>query len=101
MTKNPLINALAAAAYITVVGSGLFLSQGIEHSASSFVVPIAMISLLTLSVAVMGYCFLAQPLQLLIAGQKAEAVRLIVKTLLIFGAITALLFIAAYLTATR
>lgn len=91
MTKNPLINALAALLYIALVASVMF--YGISHTApvKSVIVPIAMISLFTLSAAVMGYLFLYQPLQLYLDGKKKAAVHLFLQTVAVFGGITTLI----------
>ena len=93
MTKNPLINALAATLYIT--GVALFMFYGIEHGggqANSVIVPIAVLSLFTLSASVMGYLFLYQPLQLYLDGKKKQAVNLFLQTVAVFAGITVLVF---------
>jgi hypothetical protein len=93
MTKNPFINAGAATLYIVLVASVMF--YGTEHGKpqNSILVPIAVISLFSLSAAMMGYFFLYQPVQLYLDGKKKEATSLFVKTLLTFAAITAGIFI--------
>ncbi len=63
MTNNPLVNAFAAALYIALVGSVMFYGLS-RTSQPTVVIPIAIISLFTLSTAVMGYLFLYSPLQL-------------------------------------
>ncbi len=90
MTKNPLINALAAGLYISLIASIMF--YGMKHTGpdNSIIIPIAMISLFTFSAAAMGYIFLSQPLQLYLDGKKKEAVKLFVQTLAVFGGFTAL-----------
>lgn len=94
MTKNPFVNAVSAILYIALVASIMF--YGVEHNGNggppSIIVPIAMISLFTLSAAMMGYIFLSQPLQLYIDGKKKVAVNLFLKTLGVFAGITALIF---------
>lgn len=96
MTKNPLVNAAAAILYIIIVASVMF--YGVEHSApvNSIIVPIAMLSLFSLSAAVMGYIFLYQPLQLFLDGKKKEAIDIFLKTVAIFGGITALVFLLLF-----
>ena len=76
MTKNPYLNALLATGYITLVASFMF--YGTEHNTSvkSVIVPIAILSLFTLSAAVMAYIFASMPLQLYLDGKKKEAVNL-------------------------
>lgn len=96
MTKNPILNALAAFAYIAVVASFMSYVEkvGTAQPDKTILGPIAFISLISLSVASMGYIFFSNPIQLFLDGKKKEAVNLFVKTLITFGVITiALLFI--------
>jgi hypothetical protein len=92
MTKNPIINAAAATLYIIFVASLMF--YGIEHSkpGNTVAVPIAVLSLFSLSAALMGYFFLFQPVQLYLDGKKKEATSLFVQTILVFAVITAGIF---------
>lgn len=90
MTKNPIVNALSASAYIILVVSVMnVLSQNLRNKPDTFGVPIVMLSLLTLSVTVMAFVFFYQPLQLILKGKKKEGVRLFVQTIGVFGAVTA------------
>ena len=93
MTKNPLLNAGAAAAYIGAVvlfisSLGDFENQGVE----TLFIPLFMISLVVFSVLMMAYCFFFQPVQMFLDGQKKEAVSLFSKSVLYFGAIVVALF---------
>jgi len=89
MTKNPIINALSASAYIILgVTIMTFVTQPLRNKPYTFFAPIVFLSLLTLSVAVMAFLFFYQPLMLFIEGKKKEAVSLFVKTVGIFAAIT-------------
>ncbi len=92
MTKNPILNALAAVAYIAIVASLMFYAPKDIDSVDSVVVPIAMISLFTLSAAVMGFLFLYKPGELYFNNNKKEAVMLFIKTVLTFAVITILVF---------
>ncbi|MDP3661773.1 MAG: hypothetical protein Q8R17_02910 [bacterium] len=94
MTRNPIINALAAATYISTIGSVMYYAPKIEDHMQDVgaLGPIAFISLFTLSAAVMGYCFLYTPLRLYIDGAKKEGGALFVNTILAFACITALMF---------
>ena len=99
MTKNPFINALAALLYIAIIASIMFYSPkmpGEVHSVIVVIVPIAMISLFTLSAAVMGYLFLSQPLQLYWSGEKKRGVTLFLQTLATFAVITAVMLILVF-----
>jgi hypothetical protein len=92
MNKNPFLNAFAATAYISLVASIMFYApKGIDN-VPSVLVPIAMISLFTLSAAVMGYLFIYTPLALYLDGQKKEAVRLFLSSVATFAIITACIF---------
>ena len=90
MSKNPLINALAAFLYITLVV--LILQYGTKYilvDDSNLIVPVTMLSLFSLSAAIMAYIFGYYPLVLFIDKKRNEAVDLFLKTALIFGSITA------------
>lgn len=94
MFKKPLINALGAAGYIIlVVGVINFLSQKLKDTPDTIGAPIAFLSLLTLSAAVMAYLFLYQPLLLFMEGKKKEAVHLFVRTIGIFAIFTAVVLV--------
>jgi hypothetical protein len=88
MTNNPFLNAIGAIIYIFAVA--IFMFYGTKHikPEDTVMAPIAVLSLFTLSAAVMGYIFCYQPVLLLIDGKKKEAVDLFLKTTLIFGVIT-------------
>lgn len=90
MTKNPIINALGASAYIIFIVSVMtFVTQPLKNKPDTFFAPVTVLFVLTLSVSVMAYLFFYQPLLLLIEGKKKEAVNLFIKTVGIFAAVTA------------
>lgn len=96
MTENPLINGLVASTYILIIVSVMnFGSKTVPHP-NPIVMPVAFISLFTLSAAVMGYLFCLQPIQLYFDGKKKRAVRLFLQTVSVFGAITTLLLILLF-----
>jgi heme O synthase-like polyprenyltransferase len=101
MTKNPIINALMATLYIVVVASVMFYGPKlIEPSPKeTVIIPIMVISLFTLSAAVMGYLFFYQPFQIYFEGDKKRAVKLFLQTVLAFAIITALILIKFYILA--
>lgn len=71
MSKNPIINALSASAYIFLVVTIMtFVTQPLKNKPDTFFDPITFLSVLTLSVAVMAFLFLYQPLLLFIEGKK-------------------------------
>ena len=90
MTRNPFLNALAAAGYIALFG--LCVQYGLPllpEPVSPLPAIIAFLSVFVFSVAVMGYTLLSMPLRLLIEGEKKEAITLFLKTLLAFVLISA------------
>ena len=93
MTKNPLVNALAAALYIVLIGSVMFYGLGRTGPPNTAIIPIAVISLFTLSAAVMGYLFVYSPLLLYVDGEKTEAVNLFLQTVGVFAGITVVILI--------
>ena len=94
MTKNPLINALGASAYITLgVIVMTFVAKPLTNKPDTLLAPVLFLSLLTLSVAVMAFLFFYQPVRLLIEGKKKEAVDLFIKTVGIFAIITIVVLI--------
>jgi hypothetical protein len=91
MRWNPVINGLGAAAYIGVIALVLQYIGTIRHDTPDTLLdPMAAISLLVFSVAVMGFLFFYQPAIMLLDGKKQEAVAYFFKTLGTFGVITAL-----------
>ncbi len=90
MSKNPIINALSASAYIILVVSVMtFVTQPLRNKPDTFFAPVTILFVLTLSVSIMAFLFFYQPLMLFIDGKKKEAVNLFVKTVGIFAVITA------------
>ena len=97
MSRNPYINALAATAYIVFVV--LLITYGpayVRDKPDTILAPMAMLSLLVFSVALMGYLFFLQPVQMFLEGQKVEAVELFTKTLAAFAVITGIVLIVAF-----
>lgn len=96
MSKNPIINGLAASVYIFIVASVMNFGTRMMPHPNSFLAPVAVLSLFTLSAAVMGYIFCYQPAQLYFDGKKKEAVRLFLRTVAVFACITALMLILLF-----
>jgi hypothetical protein len=101
MTKNPFINAFSATVYITAVATIPFFGKNLFGSGNSFLIPIAMISLFTLSAAVMGFLFLYQSLLLLLDGHKKNAIKLFLQTVAAFAGITIGIFLLLYFRVFR
>jgi len=100
MTNKPLLNALIATLYIvTVVLLLTYVPKitGANEKQDNILAPIAMLSLLVVSVAMMAYIFFFQPIQMYLDGDKRGAVSLFTKTLLFFAIITLVVFTAAFI----
>lgn len=98
MTKNAFINALAATGYITLVALFMFYgTRFLGNKPDTIFAPIAMISLFTLSAAMMGFIFLYQPLQLYFEGEKKAATGLFLKTVGFFACLTAAVFLLLFI----
>lgn len=96
MTKNPILNALAAGGYIVMVALVMnFATKNLPRE-DTLLAPIAAVSLFTLSAAVMGYIFLYQPFVMYFDNKKKQAVTLFLQTVGVFGAITFLLLILLF-----
>lgn len=97
MSKNPIINAFSAATYIVLVVSVMnVITQPLRNKPDTFLAPITVLFMLTLSVAVMAFLFFYQPLMLFIEGKKKNAVDLFVKTVGIFAALTIIILILLF-----
>lgn len=97
MTKNPYLNALIASFYIVFVV--LLITYGptfVREKPDTILAPMAMLSLLVLSVAFMGYTFIFRPVLMYMDGQKHEAIELFTKTLITFSVITGIIVLIAF-----
>lgn len=89
MSKNPIINALGASAYIGLVVTLInFVSHTQKNKPDTAFAPVAFLSLLTLSAVVMAFLFFYRPLLLFIDGKKKDAVNLFLKTVGVFAVLT-------------
>ena len=85
MIKRSVYNAVCAFSYISAIA--LFINYVQNPNVpddKSILIPIGMLSLFVLSVAMMGYFFVLGPLELLVAGQKQEAVKYFFTTIISF-----------------
>jgi len=92
MFRKPFLNAVAASVYISIVSSFMFYGSKLFPKEDTLLAPIAMLSLFTLSAAVMGYLFFYQPLMLFLDGNRKKAVDFFLRTVAVFSAITILAF---------
>jgi hypothetical protein len=95
--KKPLYGAVLAEGYVTLVSTVMFYGSQFVNSEDSVIMPMAMLSLLVFSVAVMGYLFCYEPIALLVEGKKEEALVFFLKTIGYFGLMTVSIFAALFL----
>jgi membrane protease YdiL (CAAX protease family) len=97
--KTPLLNALSASIYIgVVVGVISFLTSIGHEKPDNILIPMFMLSLLVLSVAVMGFLFFYKPFELYFDNKRKEAVLFFWKTVGIFAiAVGIFLFFLVYI----
>jgi len=92
--EKPFLHALAAALYIVII---VFVVNAVTSALKSenetIIIPMTMLGLFVLSAAVMGFLFLSEPLILLMANKKREAVVFFVKVVGFFAC-----FVAAFAT---
>lgn len=63
-------------------------TKNIANTPDTFAAPVAILSLFTLSAAVMAYIFGYQPFQLYFENKKKAALDLALKTILVFAGLT-------------
>ena len=86
---NPVLNALAAAAYICVVATLIHYISTVRHDTPDTVFDsIAFLSLFVFSASVMAFLFFYRPAVLLIEKNASAALAYFFKTLASFGVIT-------------
>ncbi len=93
MTKKPIYNALAAIIYIVLIIFFIDFISSVEYVSEGLWQSIIALSLITLSVAVMGYIFFFQPIVLFVEKNKKEAVKYFIHTILYFAIIIILIFL--------
>ncbi len=95
--KTPLFHAAAAAAYIGLISLFFFYGSSLFGPDDNALMPMAMLSLLVLSVAIMGYLFFYRPVLLYVGGDKTGAISFFLKTTGLFAGITLVVFALALL----
>src|SRR3990167_1052540 len=96
MNKNPFINAVLAGAYIVLIVSVIKLFSTLGGPEESIFIPMTMISLLVLSVALMGFLFFYEPLRLLMNNQMEAAASFFVKKLGAFAVIVVIFVVLLF-----
>ncbi len=96
--KKPFLHALGAVLYIVVIVFFIHTATtNLSDKPDTIFAPMAMLSLFVLSAAVMGFLFLSQPLQLLVANQKKEALTFFGQTVGFFAGFVLLFVILLFL----
>ena len=88
--KNPYLNSIYAELYILILVAGARVFATPNTPDNNFFDPIVALSILVLSVAIMGFLFIGEPLQLYLSGEKKMAVSFFMKTVLGFAILTIL-----------
>lgn len=100
--NNPFFHALGATAYIVGISAFLFyVPERTFGPEDTVFAPIMMLSLLVLSVAVMGFLFWYEPIRLFAEGQKSAALHFLGKTIVWFAALTAVVVLLALFVNSR
>ncbi len=95
--KKPIVYSLVAIVYIVFLVSLVnFVSSFFEAEPDTILAPMLMLGLLVLSVAVMGFLFLSEPIRLYMEGQKREAFVMFGKIVGFFACFVALLSILVF-----
>lgn len=94
--KKPIVYALTATAYIVFIVSTLNFVFSLEIK-ENILMPMTMLALFVLSVAVMGFLFLSEPLILYMEGQKREAILFFGKIVGAFACFVAILSILIFI----
>ena len=97
MTKNPLLNAFLAIGYIALVALLMYLVPLYAPRMGALIAIMSFVSLFVFSAAVMGYLFLSQPLMLYVDGEKKQAVRLFLMTVISFALVVGLFLVSAFI----
>ena len=93
IVKNALMNAFAAALYITAVATFLSHAEkilGPDPVEKTAFIPMFMLSLLVVSAAVTGFAVFGRPAMWYLDGKKKEALALLAATLGFLAGITAI-----------
>lgn len=102
MKINPFTNALAVVAYILGVVGIIYALQSPNTPDNGILAPLFLLSLFTLSAAVMAFLFFYQPFKLYFDNRRREALSYFTKTLGYLGVVVVLFFFALlYFRATN
>jgi predicted membrane channel-forming protein YqfA (hemolysin III family) len=93
MKLTPFINAMSAAVYIVLVVLLIWSLQTFSSLEDTIFIPMFMLSLLVLSVAIMGFLFFFKSLFLYMDGHKDKALEFFLKTVGFFACFVLVFFI--------
>lgn len=88
--KRALINALAIAAYVTLVGTFMFYANTIFGKQDKFLTPVVVLLLLVLSAAITASLLFGQPVMWYVDGRKKQGLQLLGATLASLAGLTIL-----------
>lgn len=91
MKINPFTNALGAVLYILIV-VGIIYSLQSPNTPDTILAPLFLLSLFTLSAAIMAFVFFYQPFKLYVDNHKKEAVLYFIKTVGYFAVVVLISF---------
>jgi hypothetical protein len=91
MKINPILNALGAGIYILIVAGIIYALQS-PNTPDTILAPIFLLSLLTLSAAVMAFLFFYQPFKLYFDNHRKEALVYFTKTVGYFAVLVLISF---------
>ena len=95
MSKNPFINALCVAGYISLLATAVFtMPNYITDNELGMMAPILFLSLFVIPAAIMGYLFVYPSARLLIEGKQTEATKLFLSTIFAFAGIILAILLA-------
>jgi hypothetical protein len=100
MKMSPIKSALGAGLYIVFIATVMQSLSKAMPGDDTFFAPMLFLSLLVLSVAIMGYLFVYEPLRLFLENQKKEALSYFAKTVSYF-AVVVVFFLLINLLLTR
>lgn len=96
MTKNPLLNGLAALVYVFLIALFFRFATNLAPHPDTILAPMVMLSILTFSTATMAYIFGYTPFCLYFDGKKKEAVKLFLQTTAVFGCLTLIIVVLLF-----
>ena len=94
--KKPFLHALSAILYIVVIVLIVMMFDGRMPEEETILIPMTVLSLLVLSVAVMGFLFVYEPLRLFIENKRQEAVSFFGKTIGFFACFIVILLALSF-----